>query len=136
MFVTLNVRILILARDDRLAGPLAEGLDRLGWRTVTARGPYAAIAALGDLQIEAAIVDLASYGDEALGMARRLKASCGSRRLPVIAVGEPNPDLETWSFDLTLAPPLHPAQAALRLEFPGARRRGRGRVRTEAGNLL
>ena len=114
--MTINARILILARDDRLAGPLAEGLDRLGWRTVTARGPYAAIAALGDLQIEAAIVDVASYGEEALGMARRLKASCGPRRLPVIAIGEPDPDLETWSFDLTLAPPLHPAQAALRLE--------------------
>ncbi len=114
--MTLNARILILARDDRLAGPLAEGLDRLGWRTVTARGPYAAIAALGDLQIEAAIVDVASYGAEALGMARRLKASSGPRRLPVIAIGEPDPDLETWSFDLTLAPPLHPAQAALRLE--------------------
>ncbi len=114
--MTINARVLILARDDRLAGPLAEGLDRLGWRTITARGPYAAIAALGDLQIEAAIVDVESYGAEALGLAKRLKAACGSRRLPVIAIGDPNPDLETWSFDLTLAPPLHPAQAALRLE--------------------
>ena len=71
-----------MARDDALAGPLAEGLDRLGWRTITARGPYAALAALGDLQIEAAIVDTASGGADAL----------------------------------TLAPPLHPAQAVLRLE--------------------
>ncbi len=115
-FVSLNARVLILARDDTLAGPLAEGLDRLGWRTITARGPYAAIAALSDLQIEAAIVDVASYGADALGLAKRLKASCGPRRLPVIAIGAPDPDLETWSFDLTLAPPLHPAQAALRLE--------------------
>lgn len=109
-------RVLILARDDSLVGPLAEGLDRLGWRTITARGPYAAIAALGDLHIEAAIVDVASYGSESLALAKRLKASCGSRRLPVIAIGDPNPELETWSFDLTLAPPLHPAQAAMRLE--------------------
>ncbi len=109
-------RVLILARDDTLAGPLSEGLDRLGWRTVTARGPYAAIAALGDLHIEAAIVDVASYGAEAVNLARRLKASCGTRRLPVIAIGEPSPELETWSFDLTLAPPLHPAQAAMRLD--------------------
>jgi two-component system cell cycle response regulator PopA len=114
--VTLNARVLILARDDRFAGPLAEGLDRLGWRTITARGPYAAIAALSDLQIEAAIVDVESYGADALGLAQRLKASCGARRLPVIAIGDPDPNLETWSFDLTLAPPLHPAQAALRLE--------------------
>lgn len=109
-------RVLILARDDTLVGPLAEGLDRLGWRTITARGPYAAIAALADLHIEAAIVDVASYGSESLALAKRLKASSGQRRLPVIAIGDPNPELETWSFDLTLAPPLHPAQAALRLE--------------------
>ena len=42
--VGLHARVLIVAKDDILAGPLAEGLDRLGWRTVTARGPYAAIA--------------------------------------------------------------------------------------------
>jgi hypothetical protein len=52
--VSVNARILIVARDDALAGPLAEGLDRLGWRTITARGPYAAVAAVADLQIEAA----------------------------------------------------------------------------------
>lgn len=109
-------RVLILARDDTLVGSLAEGLDRLGWKTITARGPYAAIAALSDLKIEAAIVDVASYGSESLALAKRLKASCGARRLPVIAIGDPNPELETWSFDLTLAPPLHPAQAAMRLE--------------------
>jgi two-component system cell cycle response regulator PopA len=60
-----HARVLIVARDDALAGPLADGLDRLGWRTVTARGAYAALAARGDLQIEAAIVDLASGGAEA-----------------------------------------------------------------------
>ncbi len=114
--MSMNARILIVARDDALAGPLAEGLDRLGWRTITARGPYAAIAALGDLNIEAAIVDIASGGHDALQLARRLKASCAPRRLPVIAIGEPDPQLDTYAFDLTLAPPLHPAQAVLRLE--------------------
>ena len=54
--LAVDARILIVARDDVRAGPLAEGLDRLGWRTITARGPYAALAALGDLPIEAVIV--------------------------------------------------------------------------------
>ena len=58
-----QARVLIVARDDATAGPLAEGLDRLGWRTVTARRPQSAFAALSDLQIEAAIVDLASLED-------------------------------------------------------------------------
>jgi two-component system cell cycle response regulator PopA len=114
--LSIQARILIVARDDALAGPLAEGLDRLGWRTITARGPYAAMAALGDLAIEAAIVDVASGGHEALQLARRLKAACAPRRLPVIAIGDPDPQLDSYAFDLTLAPPLHPAQAVLRLE--------------------
>lgn len=111
-----NARVLIVARDDALAGPLAEGLDRLGWRTVTARGPYAALAALGDLQIEAAIVDLASGGPEVKDLPSRLKAACHPRRMPVMAIGEPDPSAAADGFDLTIAAPLHPAQAVLRLE--------------------
>ncbi|HEX5377902.1 MAG TPA: diguanylate cyclase [Phenylobacterium sp.] len=116
MAAGVQARVLIVARDDALAGPLSEGLDRLGWRTVTARGPYAAIAALGDLGVEAAIIDLASGGPEALTLARRLRAACAPRHLPVIAIGEPNPEYDTYGFDLTLAPPVHPAQLVLRLE--------------------
>ena len=114
--MALHARVLIVARDDSLAGPLADGLDRLGWRTVTARNVYAAVAAMGDLQVEAAIIDTASYGEEARDMAFRLKASNGSRCLPVIGVGQPGAPDPNSPFDLTLAPPLHPAQAAFRLE--------------------
>jgi two-component system cell cycle response regulator PopA len=115
MAAGVQARVVIVARDDALAGPLSEGLDRLGWRTVTARGAYAAMAAVADLQIEAAIVDLAG-GEEALGLAERLKEACAPRRLPVVGVGQPHPSLEMRGFDLTLAAPLHPAQAAMRLE--------------------
>ena len=113
---SVQARVLIVARDDSLAGPLSEGLDRLGWRTITARGQYAAIAALSDLQIEAAIIDLTSCGEESLGLARRLKAACAPRRIPIIAIGNPDPVLQNYGYDLTLAAPLHPAQAAMRLE--------------------
>jgi two-component system cell cycle response regulator PopA len=116
MAVSVQARILVVARDDSLAGPLSEGLDRLGWRTITARGRHAAVAAITDLQIEAAIIDLRGVGEEALGLARRLKAACAPRKLPVIAIGDPDPILETYGFDVTLAAPLHPAQAAMRLE--------------------
>ena len=111
-----HARVLIVARDDNLAGALAEGLDRLGWRTVTARGPHAAAAALGDMDIEVAIIDATGVLEDAVAMSKRLKAACAPRRLPVIAIGAPNPQLEPSAFDLTLAPPIHPAQAALRLE--------------------
>jgi two-component system cell cycle response regulator PopA len=109
-----QARVVIVARDDALAGPLSEGLDRLGWRTVTARGGYAALAAVADLKIEAAIVDLTEA--ENLDIGRRLKEACAPRQLPVIGIGDPHPSLEARGFDVTLAPPLHPAQAAMRLE--------------------
>ena len=76
--MSLHARVLILARDDSLAGPLAEGLDRLGWRTVTARGAQAAAAALGDLQIEAAIIDTAGYGAAAEELASQVKKASGT----------------------------------------------------------
>ena len=112
-----DARVLIVARDDGLAGPLARGLDQLGWKTITARGPYAALAAMGDLSMEAAIIDLQSCGDDAVNVARRLKAAATPRRLPVMAVGAPAADhVGQEPFDLTLAPPAYPVQVALRLE--------------------
>lgn len=110
-----QARVLIAARDDAIAGPLAEGLDRLGWRTITARGPNAALAALGDLSIEAVIIDLAGWGEGAVRIARRLREAYIPRRLPIVAVGEPSEDDE-GAFDLTIAAPLHPSQAAAQLE--------------------
>jgi hypothetical protein len=64
---------------------------------------YAAIARDYDLQIEAAIIDLASCGEESLGLARRLKARCAPRRMPIIAIGNPDPVLQNYGYDLTLA---------------------------------
>ena len=112
----LTSRVLILAKDDRLAGPLAEGLDRLDWKTVTARGPHAAFAVLNDLKIEAAIID-ASEGDlDAFTTAARMKAAYAPRRLPIIALGEPTQVTESGPFDLVISPPAHPSQIALRLD--------------------
>jgi len=99
-----------------VAGPLSAGLDRLGWRSLTARGLAAAEAALQDLRIEAVLVDT-SEGDPALiGLARALKDQSAPRRLPVLAVGRADPLLPELGFDLALTPPLHPLQAVLRLE--------------------
>ncbi|HEX7886509.1 MAG TPA: diguanylate cyclase [Phenylobacterium sp.] len=116
MAVGVQARVLIVARDDAAAGPLAEGLDRLGWRTVTARSEAAAAAALSDLQIEAAIVDLGEMDETAAGLPGRLQAACWPRRLPIIAMGALDPFQKDHGYDLTLAAPLHPAQAAMRLE--------------------
>ena len=82
--VALHARVLIVAKDDRSAGALAEGLDRLGWRTVTARDAEAgARAPWATCEIEAAIVDLAGAGETPGPLAETLRAACRPRRLPV-----------------------------------------------------
>jgi two-component system cell cycle response regulator PopA len=113
--LALDARVLIIAPDDRLAGPLAEGLDRHGWRSITARGREAAEAALQDLRIEVVIIETGD-GIEGSGLVRALKAVRAPRNLPVVALGRPDALLEEMGFDLALTPPLHPAQAVLRLE--------------------
>jgi two-component system, cell cycle response regulator PopA len=111
-----QARVLVVARDDTLAGPLAEGLDRLGWRTVTARTPGGAISALADLQIEAAIVDLTGLGEDADKLPQRLREACAPRHVPIVAMGDADAFQRDRGYDLILAAPVHPAQAALRLE--------------------
>jgi two-component system, cell cycle response regulator PopA len=108
-------RVLIVARDDTAAGPLAEGLDRLGWRTLTARSATGAAAALADIPFEAAIIDL-SAAAEAETLVDTIRAAGLPRRIPVLGMGETRSFQGERPYDLTLAGPLHPAQTALRLE--------------------
>ncbi len=111
-----KARVLIVARDDSVAGPLAEGLNHLGWPSVMASEVKSAAAALSDLQIEAAIIDLAGIHGDGQELARSLKRACLPRRIPILAIGEPDPLSTNNNIDLTIASPLHPAQAAMRLE--------------------
>ncbi len=111
----LKPRILIVAAEDRIAGPLAAGLDRLNWRTITARTRRSAIAALADLQIEAVVLDLAEDPSAALALVGALRAAYAPRLLPILALAAGNDDPEGL-FDLVMAPPVHPHQIALRLE--------------------
>ena len=116
-------------------GALAEALDRLGWRTVTARGPYAAMAALADLSIEAAIVDLAD-GEESRRPSRPAsKAACAPRRLPVIGLGQPEARWEAHRFDLDPRPASRGRAGRQPAGVPGAPGRRRGGVRAAGRNL-
>ena len=111
-----QARVLIVAGDDAAAGPLSEGLDRLGWRTVTARRTRSAIATLEDLEIEAVILDLEGLDAEPAEVCAQLRAACAPRRLPIIAIGQQDGLNSGLDVELTLSGPLHPAQAAMRLE--------------------
>lgn len=106
-----DARVLVLASGDERIGPLASGLDALGWRTVTARAIEAAETTLKDFPLEAAIVDIESFSPEVVA---RLRAAAEPRRLPILVIGA-RPELAQGA-DLAMSLSPHPAQAALRLE--------------------
>jgi two-component system cell cycle response regulator PopA len=107
-----DARIVIVSKDEFIV-PLSDGLAKLGWPAVVARSVAAATAAVSDRQIEAAIVDLAC-GPDFAALGGRLKEASAPRHLPAIAIGDAADAGD--GFDLVLGAPLHPAQAALRLE--------------------
>lgn len=96
-----------------MVGSLTQGLDAIGWRTVTARGLGGALSALGDLPVEALIVD--ARMPEAPEWTHALKAAARPRALPALAVGAPM-TAGSDVFDLVMSGPGHPAQVRLRLE--------------------
>ena len=107
-----NPRVLVVAGADDSLDSLCEGLDRLGWRTLTARNLDAAVLALEDLTIDAAVVDTTLLDASAI---TRLRSSTDARYLTVLGVGTPvGSGLN--GCDLTLSRVPHPAQAAMRLE--------------------
>lgn len=101
-------RVLVVAATDDRAGALCQGLDALGWRTVTARSIPAAAATLRDLPLEAAVIEAEGLPQDAVA---QLREAALPRRLPVIVVGSGVEDA-----DLVMSHMPHPAQAALRLE--------------------
>lgn len=107
-------RILVVAPDDDLIGPLCQGLDALGWRTVTARSLAGAVQAVIDWPLETVIID-ARLPDAVDGIAA-LRQTVSPRRLPVLAIGADAVDWEPGVADIVMSTAPHAAQAALRLE--------------------
>ena len=112
--MTSDPRILVVAPDDDLVGSLCQGLDALGWRTVTARSLAGAVQVLIDWSLETVIID-ARMPDAADGVAA-LRQTVSPRRLPVMAVGAGAADWPAGVADIAMSGPPHAAQAALRLE--------------------
>ena len=105
-------RILVVAIDDALVGPLCQGLDQLGWPTVTARTIDAALLVLKDISVDAAVIEARGLQDQSA--VARLRDAAAPRYLPVLMIGAG--EGENGDVDLMMSSPPHPAQAALRLE--------------------
>ena len=105
-------RVLVVAADDALISPLCEGLDQLGWPTVTAQSMEAAESVLQDMTVDAAVIVCAGLHER--DAISRLRQGAAPRYLPILAIGSGFTDDE--EADLTMSSAPHPAQAALRLE--------------------
>ncbi|WP_409020908.1 diguanylate cyclase domain-containing protein [Brevundimonas vesicularis] len=105
-------RVLVVAARDDMAGPLCQGLDGLGWSTVTARTRGAAAQALSDLRLDAVILDARDPGLE--GLAFDLRKVASPRHLSILAIGDLDQQAAN-EVDLVMSRPLHPVQTALRL---------------------
>jgi two-component system, cell cycle response regulator PopA len=112
--LTSDPRILVVAPDDDLIGSLCQGLDALGWRTVTARSLAGAVQVLIDWPLEAVVLD--AHLTEAEAGIEALRQTVSPRRLPVLAVGPETAGWEPGLADIAMSAPPHAAQAALRLE--------------------
>ena len=104
-------RVLVVAFDDDLIGPLCEGLDQLGWPTMTARTLDAAVLVLKDMAVDAAVID--ARGMEGGAALARLREAAAPRYLPILMIGN---DSGQGDADLAMSSAPHPAQAALRLD--------------------
>lgn len=105
-------RVLVVAVDDALIGPMCEGLDQLGWSTMTARTLNAAVMVVKDLTVDAAVVE--ARGLEGQAAVARLREAAAPRYLPILMIGAN--EVENGDVDLIMSSSPHPAQAALRLE--------------------
>lgn len=105
-------RVLVVADADDQLGSLCEGLDRLGWRTVTARSLDAALLASSDLPVDAAVVDLNIVDEGALA---RLRDSAAPRYLSILGIGAAS-QAGAADCDLVVSTFPHPLQTAMRLE--------------------
>ncbi|MFP5295816.1 MAG: GGDEF domain-containing protein, partial [Alphaproteobacteria bacterium] len=97
-----------------MIGPLCQGLDALGWRTVTARSLAGAVQVLIDWPLEAVILD--SRLTDARAGVEAMRQTVAPRRLPVLAIGADSIGWEAGTTEIAMSAAPHAAQAALRLE--------------------
>jgi len=112
--LTFPPRLLLLSRDEAWAQALADELDRLGLRTIAAASSEAACAALGDLGIEAVLID--EVGCEvSLTLVERLRKAASTRHIAVVIMRSDKAVVpEGW--DMVFTRDAHPQQIVLSVE--------------------
>jgi two-component system, cell cycle response regulator PopA len=113
--LTLQARLLLIAKDPHWSDRLGADLDKLGWRTITAHDDKAALACVADLQIEAVLIDQA-HPACSLKLVSALRQACAPRRLPIIQMSQKEIYDVPDGWDMVYGHEAHPQQLALGLE--------------------
>lgn len=107
------VRLLLLSPDDAWSRQMADELDRLGLRTLSAASVEAAAVALKDLGIEAVLVDeICQQAD----LPDLLRQASSPRRIPVILARHNNHHVVPEGWDMVFTGDAHPQQILLSVE--------------------
>ena len=113
--MSINPRLLLLGQTDGWMQGMSDELDRLGLRTLSARHPDAAYAALSDLPIEAVMVDEASEIATPY-LLDKLRAAAWPRRVPVIMARNDDGFQVPEGWDMAFTRAAHPQQILLTVE--------------------
>jgi len=113
--LTIQARVLMLAKDKDWPERLGPDLDRLGWRTIISSDTEAALACVSDLQIEAVLIDSTHPCATAEGL-NHLRAACAPRRLPALQLTHSRDFALPDGWDMVFGHDAHAQQIALSLE--------------------
>lgn len=113
--MTIQARVLLLARDAQWTERLGHDLEKLGWRTITAFDKGAAVVAISDLQIEAVLVE-DNHPACSPELVLELRDACAPRRLPVVQITQTERYDVPEGWDMVYSRDAHAQQVALGLE--------------------
>ncbi len=113
--MTFQARLLLLSQDDDWLQAMADDLDRLGLRTLSAFSPAAACAALADLPLEAVLVNEAcqqAWPD----IVAQLREAAAPRLVPVIMMRQDDQHRVPEGWDMAFTRDAHPQQIVVTVE--------------------
>ena len=112
--LSVHARLLLLSRNDDWLHGLGESLDRLGLRTLSVHDSEAARLALGDIAIEAVLVE--DDAEATAELAEALRQAALPRRAPIILMRRDGNHVIPDGWDMVFTQDAHPQQIVLSVE--------------------
>jgi len=86
-----------------IADRIAPGIEACGWQPLVAHNPVDAVIRAFDSRPSAVIVDLASLGDDGWIVAEKIRASRGTKGLPILFIAAKGAEADAEAMEKALA---------------------------------